>query len=115
MTATDLTPQKVSQASGIANLTWSATPAGGHAIVGNDGKMLLIVKNAGGSDDTVTVTPQATVNGASITAPTIVVPQTSGFGVIGPFDPSVFNDSNNKVQVGYSYTTSGSAAAVQLP
>lgn len=92
--------------------TYAAAAGGGDSFP-NTGDQFLHVKNGGVGDVTVTLTTPATVEGVAIADPTVVV--TAGEDrMIGPFPPSIFNDGNGRVAVGYSGVTSVTVAAIKL-
>jgi hypothetical protein len=85
----------------------------------NDGRVVLIVKNTGGSPTNVTVDdpnsgtpPAATAFNPDVV---IAVPATTGERVIGPFPPARFNDASGNVNLAFSVTTGVTWAAVRLP
>ena|SRR3989304_4479093 len=79
----------------------------------NDGRTLLVVANASGGNRIVTLTATATVDGLTITNPTVTI-ATGATKIIGPFPPRWFNSSSGVVTVTYDGTTSTTAAAVQM-
>lgn len=104
----------VQQAS-LAGLTptYAAASAGGDSFP-NDGNIVLHVKNTNGSQRTVTVASQkAATPGLAPSNNAVVVAATNGDKVIGPFDPSVWNDANGSVQVTYSAETGVTVAAIR--
>lgn len=91
-----------------------ASAAGGGDTFKNDGRTFFEVNNGSGGDITLTFTTPGTVQGVAIADPTVVV--TAGERRhIGPFDPSIFNNSSGLVAVGYSGVTSLTVAAIRLP
>ena len=79
----------------------------------NLGDVFIHVKNASGGSITVTVQTPATVQGVAVEEVPVSVPA-SGERMIGPFPPSVFNQSDATVYVDYSAVTSLTVAAVKL-
>lgn len=85
----------------------------------SDKRTYLHVKNGGGSSVTVTITRQNTSlsvageGNITLANQTVAIPAGSE-RIIGPF-PESFNDVDGNVVVGYSGTTSVTAAAVRLP
>ena len=112
MARTAITVQKV--ALGGLTPSFAAADINGQYF-SNDGNVLLEVKNAGAGAITVTITAVAKLAGVSLTNPAISVPLTNGDKMIGPFDPTVFNQSDGTVYVDYSGVTSVTVAAIQLP
>lgn len=91
-----------------------ASAAGGGDTFKNDGKTFFECINGAGSDVTLTFTTPGKVGGVAIADPTVVV--TAGERrKIGPFDPSIFNNSSGLVAVAYSSATSVTVAAIRLP
>ena len=62
----------------------------------NNGNTVLQVKNGSASPITVTPTVVATVQGMAIT-PTAVSIAAGAVKMLGPFDPTIFNDANGLV------------------
>jgi len=80
----------------------------------NDGLTLLQVKGTG-TQKVVTITAQRTSEkGATLSDITVTIPATTGDKMIGPFDPSIFNDSAGKVQVTYSDEADLTVAAFKI-
>lgn len=105
------------QSAAISGLTPSYAAgdlANGHEFV-NDGNTMLHVKNTGGGACTVTLQTPGKVAGVDISDPTVVVPATTGDKMIGPFDPTVFNQSGGLVYVDISTGTGVTLAAIKLP
>jgi hypothetical protein len=114
MARTALTTQTIA-VSGVGP-TYAAGDAVNHHQFSNDGNDFLHVKNTGGSPVVVTVK----TNGykcAGITVPdvTVTVPATSGDRMIGPFDPTVFNQSGGVVYADLASATGITLAALKLP
>lgn len=89
-------------------LSGAAASAGGDSFV-NTGKEVLVVKNTGGSDCILTFTTPITVDGQAVAERTVTVPATTGYKVIGPFRPGVYNDTGivgGSVAVAYDQVTS---------
>jgi hypothetical protein len=78
----------------------------------NDGKTYIEVKNAGGTQDVVTIPAQSTCSQGTLHDSVTTVPITTGDRVIGPFDPTRFNNSSGQVTVNHSFTTSVTCAVV---
>jgi hypothetical protein len=82
-----------------ANIAWSSLVAGGDTFL-NDGKTVLLFHNTGAAA-TITVTPQKTIGGLTITPVSRSV--VSGTDtVIGPFDPSIFNTAAGAAVLTYA-------------
>lgn len=74
-------------------------------IIKNDGKMMLNVKNAGGSNCNVTIVTQNQVGGNAISDRVVAV-SNGAEAFIGPFPPSIYNDGNGDIDVSFSFITS---------
>ena len=76
--------------------------------------MILHVKNAGGSPDTVTVDDAGTTAGGSVaTDPTVSVPATTGDRMIY-IVPSFVNPATGLITVTHSFTTSVTCALIRV-
>ena len=92
-------PTTPTYAAVAASDTVTADPAG----------LILHVKNAGGSSDTVTITdPGTTPSGSAATNPTFAVPATTGDRMY--FLPSSFANSSGIITIAHSFTTSVTCA-----
>lgn len=83
----------------------------------NDGNVMLHIKNTNAAARTVTVVVgvgRPAVPGYTPTNNAVVVPLTVGDKMIGPFDPTVWNDANGLVQLTYSAVTDVTVAAIRL-
>ncbi len=81
----------------------------------NDGTVVLHVKNTSGTVDTVTVASVAQCNQGSSHNVTVTVPITTGDRMIGPFEPSRFNDPvTGYVTVTHSQTTGVTCALIRV-
>lgn len=92
----------------------AADSANGMALASNNGNTWLHVKNTGGSPCTVTLTTPYTVGGVAVTDPTVSVIATSGDKLIGPLDPTVFNQADGTVYVDFSTSSGVTVAAFRL-
>lgn len=80
----------------------------------NDGRTYFHCLNGSGADITLTFTTPGKIGGVAIADPTVVV--TAGeHRLVGPFNPSIFNNSSGLVAVGYSAVTTVTVSAVRLP
>jgi hypothetical protein len=99
------------------SLTGVAVAPGAAAVGGdtfaNNGKTVLEVTNASGSDKTVTIDSLVNCNQGSDHDIAVTV-ATGTTKRIGPFDPSRFNNSSGLVSVTYSGVTSVTVAAVSV-
>ena len=111
-----LTAQKITD----SGTTAAMTSASGSDEFLNTGLEFLFVQNAHASNSyNVTITAQVTnihhQQFGTVTKENIVKSVSAGDEVfIGPFKQAAFNDSNNKVQISYSGTTSLSVAVLYL-
>jgi hypothetical protein len=105
-----LTKQVVTTA-GLADSLASA--AGGGDQFTNTGNEWLEVLNGGGASIDVTIATPATANGEPI-ADRVVAVAAGARKKIGPFNPSIFNDSSGYVQVTYSAVTSVTVGVFKL-
>lgn len=93
--------------------SYAAASAGGDSFP-NDGKIVLHVKNTNGSARTVTVASQVQATAGRAPANNAVsIPATTGDKIIGPFDPSIWNDSTGSCLVTYSADTGVTIAAIR--
>lgn len=105
----DITVQTISR-SGL-EATYQACAGGGDKFV-NTGVEFIHIKNVDVADKTLTMALQATVDGQSVAAKTVVI--TAGEErLVGPF-PTAYNDSQSKVNLTYSAVTSLTIAVLKL-
>lgn len=71
----------------------------------NDGQTVLAINNQDVGSVTVTIAFQVTLDGVTATNRTVTVPAGETV-IVGAFPPSIYNDTNGKVQVTYSGVTS---------
>lgn len=93
-----VTPVSVSRSAGV-NVTDNdqAVTSADVYFITNNGNLRLIFTNAAGSNN-VTIKTHGTVDGNAITD--LVVPMTaSKVYVLGPFPPSIYNDSLGRLEV----------------
>jgi hypothetical protein len=92
----------------------TAASAGGDEAANPAGDLAFIVKNAGASPITVTLTIRAPgPDGAVVTSPTVSVPA-GATRMVGPFPTGVYNDANGLAKITYSAVTSVTVLAVRL-
>lgn len=107
-----LTVQQVALAG--LNPSYAAASAGGDSFP-NDGKIVLHVKNTNGAARTVTVVSQRPASpGLAPSNNGVSVPATTGERLIGPLDPTVWNDANGNVQITYSAETGVTIACIRI-
>ena len=80
--------------------TFAACSSGGDAFA-NDGKTLLIIKNANASSRTLTIISQNTVDGLAVADRAITLVATDDT-YITDLDKGVYNDSDGLAQLTYS-------------
>lgn len=106
-----LTAQSVSQ----SGLTEAFSAVSASDTFANDGTVVLHVKNAGGSSDTVTVASAKVCDQGSTHNIVVSVGATTGDKMIGPFETSRFNDpTTGLVTVTHSFTTSVTVALIRV-
>ena len=90
----------------------------------NDGSTFLLFVNGSVTARTLTITiANATVNTPgynplTIASPTVTLPGSGtngGVGIVGPFGPTEFNDSNGRVNYTLDIATSMTVAAIKMP
>ena len=92
-------------------LTFSAVAASD--TIENDGKTIVIYNNGSGGNLTVDVTVAGTPNGLSMDNVTSATISNGEMGAIGPFDPTLVNNSSGLVTLTPSTTTSVTVAVVR--
>lgn len=99
----------------IAGITpsWASAAEGGDEFL-NTGDCYCEVKNASGSEITVTVTTPSKVEGLDIEDPTVTVAATTGVKRFGPFDPSICNQTTGRVSITYSAHASVTVGVFKL-
>ena len=103
------------QASALTGTTPSFVAVAASDVFANDGRTVIEVKNAGGTQDVVTIAAQSTCNQGTAHDSVTTVPITTGDKVIGPFEPTRFNNASGQVTVAHSFTTSVTCAVIRLP
>ena len=112
MASVELTVQEVSR-DGLEATYAAANADGNHFDNQADNRTFLHVKNGDGDDHVVTLSIQETVDGQTVTNPTVTV--TAGEArLIGPFPAPIYNTSG-QVYVAYDAVTSVTVAAIRLP
>lgn len=87
--------------------------ASGGDTFSNDGRVMLFVRNGGGSAITVTVDAVASVQGEPVSDRAVSIPAGQDF-LLGPFPTQVFNNDQGKVSVAYSSVTSVTVRPIRL-
>lgn len=98
----------------LAGVAQSAVAAAATDTFPNDGRTFVEVINGGGSDDIITFTTPATVQGVAIADPTVTV-AAGARKCIGPFPTSIFNDASGLVTMANSFITSVTTRVMRLP
>lgn len=98
--------------SGLVATYANGDAANGHQFA-NDGDVFLHVKNGGTAAITVTVPTPAKVSGLDVADVSVSV-GAGGEAFIGPFDPTLFNQSGGVTYVNLSADTSVTLAALRL-
>ena len=116
MAYTNLAIQPITR-SGLKPTYTSATLTDGE-MWSNTGTEFIHIINGGGSACVVTLVTPATISGLAIEDKTVSVPAGERH-MIGPFDPSLYNNPNGetdpgKMYVTYDQTTSVTVAVVRL-
>lgn len=78
----------------------------------NDGKTYIEVKDTNAAADTCTVVAQSTCNQGVLHDSVTTVPATTGDRVIGPFEPTRFNNSSGQCTVTHSQVAGVTIAVV---
>lgn len=113
--ATELTVQTTTAAGILASAAVAADATGNYFT--NTGREWLSVTNGGGSSVTVTIVTQGTYNVQSTAyaiADLAISVGASETKLAGPFDRTLFNDANSRVQITYSGVTSVTVKATTL-
>lgn len=83
-------------------------------LVRNDGKTVLHFKKSGVGDCDVTIITPNTVGGNAIADKVVTVPASTGDVFIGPFPPSIYNDSNGDLEFSLEEVTGFTGAIIKL-
>lgn len=84
-------------------------------LIPNDGSVILEVRNTGEEDCKVTIKTPGTEGGLAIADQEVTVPKESGVKVIGPFKRSLYNNSDEQLEVTFSKETGVTYAIVKVP
>lgn len=111
-----LTPVVSKRSGNGVSIVGAAAAGGGDSFV-NTGKEVLCINNQSVAPITVTVVTPATIDGLAVADLAVVVPA-SGFQMVGPFPPAIYNDTavpGGSVSLTYSGVTTLFVAVAQVP
>jgi hypothetical protein len=80
----------------------------------NDGKTIVHVKKSGAGACTMTITTPKQVGGLDVAERTVTVAASTGDNMVGPFQPSIYNDGSGDVAITFSEVTGLTMAVVSL-
>ena len=80
----------------------------------NDGDTIALFNNGSGGNITITITAAGTPGGLSLANVVTANIANGAIGRVGPFDPTLFNDSNGQVTVAASSTSSVTVAVLRV-
>jgi len=106
-------PQKTLKAGITPSYTGSLSAANTY-MVRNNGRIMLHFKKTAAVDCVVTIQTPVEVSGLAVAENTVTVPATTGDKMIGPFPPSVFNDSNQDLRFTLSDVDGLTVAAIEV-
>ena len=109
--ATAKVPQVIAP-TGIVPTAFTPAQVEGHYFA-NNGSTFLLVANGSGAPVDVTAISQLTVEGLAVADSVVEV----GAGVtklLGPFNPSIFNDENGNMTVTFEAVTSVTCSIISL-
>jgi hypothetical protein len=100
------------------DITTPAVAAALSQTFGNDGKVWLLIKNGSGGTINATFTAQQKVQDGAATPlsvgnRTIAIPTLKSY-LAGPFSPSIFNDANSEVTLGFDSITTVTIQALRF-
>lgn len=105
-----LTVQQPTSASPV--ITFAAVAASD--VFTNDGDTIAIFNNGSGGNITITVGPGGTPGGLSFADEVSGNIANGAIGKVGPFDPTLYNDSSGQVVIASSNTSSVTVAIVRV-
>lgn len=76
--------------------------------------VLIHAKDTNASPSTMTVAAPAKLGGVSLTAPTLVVPATTGDKMMAIVDPSPFLQSDGSIYLDWTFGTNVTVAVIRL-
>lgn len=112
MPRTNLAIQTVSPA-GITPSYTAGDSVNGHDFY-NDGNMFVHAKNTNAAVRNLTFQTPAKMGGVDVAELVVQLPATTGDKMIGPFDPTTFNQADGKVYVDLDASAGVTLAAVKV-
>jgi hypothetical protein len=109
----DLTVQKLA-ATGITPEYTGSLSTGNTYKVRNNGRIYVHAKKTGAGACTATIETPKTVGGLDIDDQEVTIAATTGDVMIGPFPPSIYNDSSGDVNITFSEVTDLVVGAFEL-
>ncbi len=100
------------QKSSLTGTTPSFVAVAASDVFANDGKTYIEVKDTNAGADTCTVVAQSTCSQGVLHDSVTTVPATTGDKVIGPFEPTRFNNSSGQCTVTHSQVAGVTIAVV---
>lgn len=97
----------------LSGLTATYNAVSASDVFSNTGDIIIHVKNADVSANTVTVVSTKTVDGLAVADVSVAV-SAGAEAFIGPFDPRTFNNASGNVTVQHSNTTSNTIAVIKV-
>lgn len=95
-----------------ATLTFAAVAASD--VFANDGDTVVLVSNGSGGNITITATAAGTPGGLALSDVVTGNIATGTIGQMGPFDPTLFNNSSGNVTITCSSTSSVTIAVLRV-
>jgi len=83
-------------------------------VFANDGDTIALFNNGSGGNITITTTAAGTPGGLSLSDVVTGNIANGAIGAVGPFDPTLFNNSSGQVTVAASSTSSVTVAVVRV-
>lgn len=106
-----LTPQDVSDV-GLTPTRTALSDANTYQVL-NDGNVILMFLKTGANEATITITTPKTERGLAVADRTLTVAATTGDRVIGPFDPTLYNNSDGDLEFATSESTAITCAVLR--
>ena len=105
MSRVALTVQQIDRDTNGLAATYTQPSTTEASIPNNDGRAYIQVKNVSAVTATVTVQTPGSVGGLAVAEYVATIPITTGDQIVGPFPPSIFNQSDGSVNVDLSTTS----------